>query len=153
MHFEPLTFLKSMLISNSNPPLIAMLKTYGTSTLTIICLVVFYLCYETVVFLQRLINRRSIARHHGCRSPKAHHTSGFLGLGLLTQIGDQIAEGRRLASLKSLYDKYGTTYLTHVLGRTTVNTIAPENLRMIYAINFDDYGVEAARLPSSAPAV
>lgn len=122
-------------------------ETYGTITFSFVLL---YLCYT---FLQQLIKRRSLSQQHGCKPPKATHPSGFLGLGFLSQIGKQIAEGQRLDSLKTLYDKHGTTYLTHVLGRTTVNTIAPENLRMIYAINFDDYGAEAARLPPSAPTV
>lgn len=125
-----------------------MLETYGTLTLTFACLIAIYLCYKTVDFLQQLASRRSFSQHQGCKSPKAHHPCGFLGLGLLGEIGKQFAEGRRLKSLKAFYDEYGTTYLTDVFGQTTVNTIAPENLHMIYASNFDDYGAEPARLPS-----
>jgi hypothetical protein len=109
------------------------------------------------LFLQnripRYLARRRMVLSHGCKEIKKYPHKDILGLDVTRAIGQQIAASRRLESLKKWYDTYGSTYSVRVFGQRIIYTIDPENLRAIFALNFDDYGLQSFRLPASKPAI
>lgn len=101
----------------------------------------------------RYLERRALILKNRCKDGKKYPHKDILGLDFTHEIGKQIAESRRLESLKKLYDKYGSTYSVRLFGQRTIYTIDPENLRAVFAINFRDYGLQPFRLPASMPAI
>jgi len=114
-------------------------------------------CTFLGLFLQsrisRYLARRRVILRHGCKEVKKYPHQDILGIDVTRAIGKQIAASRRLESLKKWYDTYGSTYSVRVFGQRMIYTIDPENLRAIFAINFDDYGLQPFRLPASKPAI
>lgn len=99
-------------------------------------LVVTGLCvFCTYVLIQKW-RRDGIARQHGCQSPrKFPHKEPFLGLDLFF----------------SRYNTLGNTFQSTTLGSMSINSIEPENLRTVFSSKWNDWGVEAVRLPAQFP--
>jgi cytochrome P450 len=51
-----------------------------------------------------------------------------------------------LKALKQLFDTYGNTYSSTSLGTTAISTIEPQNIQIVWASRFKDYGIEPFRL-------
>lgn len=109
--------------------------------------------YSVASLFRTASKRRSIIRQHSCKEPNKFPHKDLLGLDLAREMGKQFAEFRRLSSIKKSYEIYGSTYQTRSFGKTIINTIDPENLRSIYAVDFENYGAEPVRLGAAHPAL
>jgi cytochrome P450 len=90
---------------------------------------------------------------YGCKVPKKYPHKDPLGLDLFIQGGKQFATSHRLSGVQNLYEEHGNTYQTRAFDKTVINTIDPDNLRAIYAVNFEDFAAQPTRLPSADPAI
>ena len=100
----------------------------------------------------KIYQRRAIARAYGCQQPKKfRHIDPLLGLDLFLQAGKLFEENKYLPELVKRYNEYGRTFQTNLLGTPSINTIEPENLRIIYSTNFHHWGVQPVRLPAHEP--
>lgn len=101
----------------------------------------------------RHFRRRTLILQYKCEEVKSYPHRSIFGLDVIRAIEEQMAESRRLESIKQMYDIYGSTYSVRLFGKRTIYTIDPENLRSIFATNFQHYGLQPFRLPASMPAI
>ena len=93
-----------------------------------------------------------IARSRGCQSPRKYpHKDPLLGLDLFLRTGKAIQEHYYLRELEERYGSLGPTFATNTWSSTSINSIEPENLKAVFSSNFNDWGVEALRLPAQYP--
>ena len=118
----------------------------------ILALVVTGLCVLCVRALIQKWRRDSIARQHGCQSPRRYpHKEPFLGLDLFFNTGSAIQGHRYLPELTRRYKTLGNTFQSTTLGSVSINSIEPENLHTVFSSKSNDWGVEAVRLPAQSP--
>lgn len=104
-------------------------------------------------FIPIQVRRRALIKEHNCKEVRQIPQKNFLGLDVIREIGKQITENRRLISVQRLYEQYGSTHSVTLFGNKTISTREPENLRTVYSLNFDHYGLEPLRLPVVEPAL
>ena len=53
--------------------------------------------------------------------------------------------------MKQLFETYGHTWQSTSFGRADFNSIEPENIQSVLAVDFDSWGVEPMRYPGAGP--
>lgn len=100
---------------------------------------------------QRLI-RRKFADQHNCQSAiRFPHREPFFGLDFFFKIVKYTKEKRRLEFTKELYERYGPTWQVTSFGRDVINTIDPENIQSVMALDFESWGLAPLRYPAAGP--
>lgn len=98
------------------------------------------------------ITNRKFAKSHGCEAVKRlPQNERILGLQLLRQQLQAARNHTWLETWQKLYRDNGHTFSAYVLGRTSICTIEPENVKTILATNFKDYEVAAGRDEAFSP--
>ncbi|PYH40578.1 cytochrome P450 [Aspergillus saccharolyticus JOP 1030-1] len=93
-----------------------------------------------------------LARLKGCRTPNSYpHRDKLLGFDYLR---DSIKARKSQCYLKreqQLHQQNGNTYRSIFLGQWVLNTIEPDNLRVIFSSNFADFNTGARRRRAFGP--
>lgn len=119
---------------------------------SILTLAITGLCALTAYLLIQRRQRNSKARKQGCHLPRAYpHRDPFFGIDLFLSTGSAIQEHRYLSELIKRYGTLGNTFGASSLGSSSINSIDPENIRVVFFTNFNDWGVEPVRLPAQRP--
>ncbi|KAF2648990.1 cytochrome P450 [Lophiostoma macrostomum CBS 122681] len=85
-------------------------------------------------------------RRYGCEEvPSYPHREPFLGLDLFILYMKAFGEKGFLRLNQSLFETYGKTFKTNVLGATIIKTMDPEITKCVHATHFDYFGVENIR--------
>ncbi|KAL9058272.1 MAG: hypothetical protein Q9162_001871 [Coniocarpon cinnabarinum] len=91
-------------------------------------------------------------RRHGYEpAPRYRHTDPFFGFDLFLKTGKDYGENRYLPELSKLFAQYGNTFEAISVGKRSIYTIEPENLRSIFVDNARTWGVEPIRLAPMEP--
>ena len=86
------------------------------------------------------------ARKQECLLPrKDPHNDPVLGLDLLLDINRSLRAGKSLEESQRRFQHFGRTYQTTSFGLVTINTIQPKKLQMVYALAFENFGMEPLR--------
>ena len=86
------------------------------------------------------------ARKQGCLPPRKYpHRDPVLGLDLLFDINRSLRASKFLEESQRRFQHFGKTYQTTSFGSVTINTIEPKNLQMVYALAFENFGMEPLR--------
>ena len=86
------------------------------------------------------------ARKQGCLPPQKYpHKDPVLGLDLLFDINRSLRASKFLEESQRRFQHFGKTYQTTSFGTVTINTIEPQNLQMVYALAFENFGMEPLR--------
>lgn len=90
--------------------------------------------------------RRRMIREHGCKpAKKLPQMDPILGLDLLYSSLKSIKKHTFLEEIKERFDKMGNTFQSHMVGRTAIVTIEPENLKTMLSLKFKDFGLGPQR--------
>ena len=98
--------------------------------------------------------RRKFAKENGCEvEPILPLKDPILGLDGLFKVKRMVAEHRLLDGLKARHRELGDTYSSFRSEGKNIFTCDPENLKTIWATDFNNYGVEDSRRASFEPSV
>ena len=109
---------------------------------TLAMIVVFFTLYK---ISQILLRRYRLARN-GCAEPPLYpHKDPFLGLDLFSRYMSAFKSERFLDFNKEIFDTYGRTFKSNVLGTTTYRTIDPEVSKAIFSTYASRFGLAPLR--------
>lgn len=92
--------------------------------------------------------RNRFIAENGCKpASRMPQVDPILGLDVAFGLFKSYRSGQRNANFKGEHDRHGSTFQSHMLGKTGVFTIDPSNIRAIFTTKFEDWGVEPLRLP------
>lgn len=95
----------------------------------------------------RVARRR---RRNGCaRPPRYPHKDPFFGLDLFFRNGSAYENNRYLDELTDMYDKNGNTFEALDMGKRSIYTIEPDNLRELFTSAA--WGIQPIRLAAMEP--
>ena len=104
------------------------------------------------VLLARSWRYNRLRRQHGCQDPPRYkHKDPLFGLDLFLKTGKDYENDCYLPELSKLFETYGNTFEAISMGKRSIYTIEPENLRAIFTSNFTQWGIEPIRLGPMEP--
>ncbi|KAF2033496.1 cytochrome P450 [Setomelanomma holmii] len=94
----------------------------------------------------RRIIRRNRARRNGCVAPpRYHHKDPIFGFDLFVKYMDALKAENFLDFNKQMFDKFGKTFETNVLGTRTYRTIDPEVNKAVFITYATRFGLQPLR--------
>ena len=110
------------------------------------------LAYVLYPRLSLHLKRRRFKKHHGCLpAAKSPQTERILGVDIFIE-NLRCFNGKCLmARLKQRFEQIGNTYSVTIAGNKMVYTIEPENIKAVFATQFDDFDVGWQRRRAMAP--
>lgn len=105
--------------------------------LTLTCLTC-YVAQRIIAYL----TVRSFSQAHGCKLVyQIPQSERIIGYGYFKKQMEAARNERLLETRLKRYEAYGTTWSSTAMGRVVINTIDPENIKAVLAINFNDFGL------------
>jgi len=115
-------------------------------------LLLFTILFRALFSLARVILFRRRAASLGCGNPPVYpHKDPILGLDVLPQMSRAFKTHRLLDLYRDRFAKYGNTHYSLGLGRWSILTCDPENIKTILATKMDDWPVAGPRLYGVLP--
>ena len=136
------------------PKAISMIEMVGkTSTLVIggfVLAIFYYLGLRFKLYKER---RKTILQH-GCKPPaRFPHWDRLLGLDVIYDTIRAVKRKTFLSEKISHYEAYGNTHSSRLTTYSVLNTIEPENIKIILSTNFKDFVVGAPRRRAFEPII
>jgi hypothetical protein len=121
---------------------------YGFYGLVALLCLIFYFIFSKIA---QYIEARRFAKAHGCLPVRRYPQSErIIGWGFSK---GQIAAAKNKCILETIskrWEEYGPTHSLVFMGRSSVRTIDPENVKAVLATNFHDFGL-GQRLKAFGP--
>ncbi|CAG8961587.1 hypothetical protein HYFRA_00006121 [Hymenoscyphus fraxineus] len=90
--------------------------------------------------------------HQSCKPPpKYPHLEHVIGIDLMYKTFRLMTQKRAITALAERHKKYGLTFEIVSVGQRVLHTMHPENFKAVYGSNWEDWGVEPARLKAMEP--
>lgn len=99
----------------------------------------------------RYILLRRFSKRHGCGRPRYEDSSDPLGIAKAIQAIKNFRQGTFLEYTHRLFEKYGETYTSTILGHKIVYTSDPRNIKHILSTGFVDFDSSAFKAPLFEP--
>ncbi|KAL8688494.1 MAG: hypothetical protein Q9218_005613, partial [Villophora microphyllina] len=98
------------------------------------------------------VRLRQAVRSNGCSPPRRYpHKDPVLGLDLFYDQFKSMKRGETAKNERQRFHKYGKTFEANSWGTTCIHTMEPDNLQVVLAQCFDNFGVEPMRLHIGRP--
>ncbi|KAI9826497.1 MAG: hypothetical protein M1819_007346 [Sarea resinae] len=115
----------------------------------LLCFVSVTVLCQVIQKIARTISRRHFIREHGCKPPAAYvQRPPLFGLDAWREMTSHVQSHTFLEYQLGRFKRIGNTFQDYVLGRTSIFTIEPENIRTILALKSKDFGLEPERKSS-----
>lgn len=84
----------------------------------------------------------SFSKAHGCKPIyQIPQSERIIGYSYFKKRMEAAKDEKTHESKVKLYDEHGTTWSSTSMGRVVINTIDPENIKVVLATNFNDFGL------------
>lgn len=115
-------------------------------------LVLAYLSSKAWNVLSEWLKFRQATKTHGCKRPnRVRDKDPILGLDFYPKMMQADNIGQLAQFFYELHKTYGKTFQYNVLGKRSIHTSLPENIRAVAVSQFEDFGVEPLRGNNTAP--
>jgi cytochrome P450 len=101
-----------------------------------------YISYQIII---RALHRYRVKRNGCAEPPNYPHKDPFLGTDLFSQYMDAFKSETFLLFNTRIFDTYGRTFKSNVLGTTTYRTIDPEVSKAVFATYASKFGLQPLR--------
>lgn len=119
-------------------------------TLLLLCSVLLLAVFTFQVFFRSLSLRR-VSKENGCGRPRYEDSSDPLGIVKAVEVFRNFRQGRFLTYTDHLFEKYGETYVSTILGQKIVYTSDPRNIKHVLSTGFEDFDSSAFKAPLFQP--
>ncbi|KAM7208909.1 cytochrome P450 [Naviculisporaceae sp. PSN 640] len=114
--------------------------------------ILLFIFIKLLLYTIRTIHFNHRCKSLGCAQPAFYpHKDPILGLDILPSTLGALKAHRLLDLLRERFAQYGNTHYTLALGRWTLITCEPENIRTILSTKIEDYPIAGPRLHATLP--